>query len=134
MTYQPAIDMHSHYHGGGVVNLLRQRKGIPRLEVASDGADMLVTAAKKMAFREQDESIEPRIEFMNSVGLTKQLLAFPGNMGLDVLPTAEAIPFVTAYNDELADRRRQLPDRFVTLAGLPLADFNAAANELRRCT
>ena len=132
MPYPLAIDMHSHYHGAGVVDVLRRRKATPRLEVGADGTDMLVTSTKKMVFKEHDRSIETRIEFMDSIGLTKQLLVFPGNMGIDVLPVAEAIPIVTAYNDGLAEQRHRNSDRFVTLAGLPFADMNAAARELRR--
>ena len=69
---------------------------------------------------------------MDSIGITKQLMAFPGNIGIDVLPATEAVSVVATYNDGLAEQRLQHPDRFATLAGLPLADLGAAAHELRR--
>ena len=55
MPYPSAIDMHSHYHGTAIVDVLRRRKGIPRLETDADGTDVLVTSAKAMPFTEQGQ-------------------------------------------------------------------------------
>jgi predicted TIM-barrel fold metal-dependent hydrolase len=61
-----------------------------------------------------------------------QVITFPGALGPDVLPLDEARPVVRAVNDELAAVCAAHPGRFTALAGVPLADQDAAVAELER--
>jgi aminocarboxymuconate-semialdehyde decarboxylase len=69
---------------------------------------------------------------MAAQGIGHQLITFPGALGPDVLPIAEAAPLVRDVNDELAAVRAAHPARFSALAGLPLADIDSAIDELER--
>ena len=69
---------------------------------------------------------------MADQGIGHQVITFPGALGPDVLPAAEAVPLVRDVNDELAAVCAAHPARFIALAGLPLADIDASVAELER--
>lgn len=131
--YKPMIDMHSHFHGAGFDDVLRKRESTPRIITETNGEEYLVKApGNKFRFTNSHTDISKRLEFMDSIGLQIQMITFAGNLGVDVLPIKESIPVVTEFNTNLSAVRQQYSERFVTLAGLPLADIKAAGKELRR--
>lgn len=133
LTYEPAIDMHTHYHGGGIIDALRRRTSPPYIGKDEEtGQEFMVKAATRFPYTDMDDNLETRLAYMDKIGLRMQTLSFAGNIGIDAVPAEEAIPVVAQYNDHAADVRRHHPDRFVTIAGLPFADIHAAAQELRR--
>lgn len=124
-------DMHAHYYGG-LVDGLKRRTARPT--VSTDDRDRLVlnamTASTVMSAGYTD--MAARRADLDRAGIERQLLTFPGALGVDVLPIREAREIVVAYNDVLAGICRDSGGRFVGLAGLPLDDMAEAAREMRR--
>ena len=125
------IDTHSHYYGEALFRALARRRDVPRVEGA--GADRaMVTSTSRFALRGGFVDLQARLAWMDGQGIGHQLITFPGALGPDVLPLAEALPLVREVNDELAAVCSAHPSRFTALAGLPLADASAAVAELER--
>ena len=124
------IDMHAHFYGETLFRHLAAREEVPRVE----GGDprWMVTTTSRFPLVGGFVSLADRLGWMDAQGIDRQLITFPGALGPDVLPVGEAVPLVRDVNDELADTARDHPARFVALAGLPLADVDAAIAELER--
>ena len=125
------IDTHAHYYGETLFAALARREGVPRVEPA--GAQrFMVTPTSRFPLRGGFVDFDARLAWMDAQGIDHQLITFPGALGPDVLPPDEAIPLVRDVNDELAAVCAAHPTRFTALAGLPLADIDAAVAELER--
>jgi uncharacterized protein len=72
-----------------------------------------------------------RLSNMDAAGITVQVLSASGP-GADLLDPAESIPFARDYNDVLAKRVAEHPDRLAGFAHLPMPAPEAAADELER--
>lgn len=82
--------------------------------------------------REDLGDIEARIEAMDRMGVTKQLLAgWVDLAGYDLEPS-RGVTYARAHNDALAEHASEVPDRLLSLATVPLQDPSAAADELAR--
>jgi predicted TIM-barrel fold metal-dependent hydrolase len=92
----------------------------------------MVTPTSRFELGENFVSVRARLDYMASQKIDRQLITFPGALGPDVLPVAEAVPLVREVNDELSRTCREHPERFAALCGLPLADLDAAIAELER--
>lgn len=126
------IDMHSHYVPNYLADALRKREFAPHIETLSDGSERLHLPIGALRFGADYTDMDARIAFMDEVGMSRQLLSFPGLFGVDSLPLAESEPLLIPFNDDLAVLCRTVPDRFVGLAALPFADMNAAVAEFHR--
>ncbi|MGI4951680.1 MAG: amidohydrolase family protein [Janthinobacterium lividum] len=126
-----AIDTHSHFYGETLFACLSRRDGVPRVE-SRGAARFMVTPTSRFELRGGFVSVDERLAWMDANRIARQVMTFPGALGPDVLPAREAVPLVRDVNDELASVCRAHPDRFVGLAGLPLADLGAAMAELER--
>ncbi len=126
-----AIDMHSHYYGG-LVDDLRRRTVRPTVTTNAEGWSVLNAMTASTVMSPGYTDLTARYDFLNRAGIRTQLLTFPGALGVDVMPIAEARDIVLNFNDHLADICRSSQDRFVGLGGLPLADMTEAATEMRR--
>jgi aminocarboxymuconate-semialdehyde decarboxylase len=125
------VDMHSHFYGETLFAILARRRAVPR--VAHEGTRrFMVTPTSRFELKGGFVSLDERLAWMDGRGIARQLMTFPGALGPDVLPAAEAVPLVRDVNDELAAVCRAHPARFVGLAGLPLADLDASIAELHR--
>jgi predicted TIM-barrel fold metal-dependent hydrolase len=126
------IDMHAHYYGGLVERLL-DRPARPNVTRDRSGELVLnaMTASTTMTAGYTDPVA--RLAYMDRAGIDRQLLTFPGALGVDVMPASEVGPIIRAYNEHLAEICRKSRGRFLGLAGLPLAEPGAAAAELTRC-
>lgn len=129
----PMIDMHAHFYGGGLVGYLDARAERPCLRPAPGGAGREMLAMNG-AFPFGPEHWNPAtgLAQMDATGVARRLITFPGALCLDALPTAEVGGAITAFNDGLAALTDETGGRLVGLAGLPLADMEAAAAEMRR--
>ena len=123
--------MHAHFYGEALFARLAGRTGVPRVET-DDGRRFMVTPTSRFELRGGFLSVQARLDYMNEVGIDRQLITFPGALGAEVLPLAEAVPLVREVNDELSETCRAHPQRFAALCGLPLADIDAAIGELER--
>ena len=124
------IDTHSHYYGEALFAALARRSEVPRVEPGAPR--FMVTSTSRFPLVGGFTGLDARLAWMQSQGIAHQVITFPGALGPDVLPLAEALPLVRAVNDELAAVCRASPDRFTALAGLPLADIDASVAELER--
>jgi aminocarboxymuconate-semialdehyde decarboxylase len=125
------IDMHSHYYGG-LVDHLRKRQMRPYISVDADGRDVLNAMTASTVMSAGYASLPARAAYLASTGITRQLMTFPGALGIDVMRVTEVGHVIAAFNDHLSEICRGSGGRFLGLAGLPLADIHAAARELRR--
>jgi predicted TIM-barrel fold metal-dependent hydrolase len=125
------IDMHSHYYGG-LVDALRRRKARPFVSSDAEGRPVLnaMTASTVMSSGYTD--IPARLAYLDSVGLARQVMTFPGALGVDAMPIAEVGATIRQFNDRLAEICRGSGRRLYGLAGLPLDDIAASAAEMRR--
>lgn len=126
-----AIDMHSHYYGGLVDDLLKRDR---RPFVSRNAAGRLVLNAMTASTEMSDgyTDIPARLAWMDRNRIATQLMTFPGALGVDVMPVAEIAPAILSYNDHLAGLCAGSGGRFAGLAGLPLDDMAQAAAEMRR--
>jgi predicted TIM-barrel fold metal-dependent hydrolase len=126
-----AIDMHSHYYGGLVDDLLKRSE---RPFVSRDAAGRLTLHAMTASTAMSDGYVDlsARLAWMDARRVATQLMTFPGALGVDVMPIAEAAGPIRAYNDHLAAICAASKGRFVGLAGLPLADMALAKAEMTR--
>jgi predicted TIM-barrel fold metal-dependent hydrolase len=124
------IDTHSHYYGEALFAALARRSEVPRVEGGTPR--FMVTSTSRFPLVGGFTGLDSRLDWMALQGIGHQVITFPGALGPDVLPLAEALPLVRAVNDELAAVCRAHPGRFTALAGLPLADMDAAVAELER--
>ncbi len=124
------IDTHSHYYGEALFAALARRGAVPRVEAGDPR--FMVTSTSRFPLVGGFTGIGARLEWMAAQGIGHQVITFPGALGPDVLPLDEARPLVRAVNDELAAVCSTHPGRFTALAGVPLADRDAAVAELER--
>lgn len=125
------IDTHSHYYGEALFHRLAARDAVPRV-VEEGGRRFMVTPTSRFALQGGFVDLADRLAWMDGQGISHQLITFPGALGPEVLPAAEAIVITRDVNDELADVVRAHPARFSALAGLPMADVDACVAELER--
>jgi len=126
-----AIDMHAHYYGGLVDDLLR-RETRPFVSRNAQGRLVLHAMTASTEMSEGYTDLAARLAWMDEKRIAKQLLTFPGALGIDVMPAGEVAGPIRAFNDHLAGICRASGGRFVGLAGLPLGDMTLAAAEMRR--
>lgn len=127
-----AIDMHAHFYGETLMRALARRDTPPFVERDGSGRRWLVAPTARFPVTPAMGEAGARVQLLDAAGIERQLLTFPGALGADALPAAEAAPLIRDCNDELAAVRRAHPTRFATLAGLPYADPEAAIAELER--
>jgi predicted TIM-barrel fold metal-dependent hydrolase len=72
-----------------------------------------------------------RLESMDQTGISMQVLSVE-NMDVNVLDSRSAPEFASRYNDLLAEKIKDHPDRFNAFALLPMVNPSAAADELER--
>ncbi len=125
------IDTHSHYYGEALFHRLAARNAVPRV-IAEGGQRFMVTPTSRFALQGGFVDLADRLAWIDQQGIGHQLMTFPGALGPEVLPAAEAIVITRDVNDELADVVRAHPARFSALAGLPMADVDACVVELER--
>ncbi|MFD2856159.1 hypothetical protein ACFSZS_17315 [Seohaeicola zhoushanensis] len=123
------IDMHAHFYGGGLVDFLHDRAERPCLRTRADGVEVMLAMNGEFPFTPAHHDAQVGLARMAEIGLTRRMLTFPGALCVDSLPAGEVAAPITAFNDHLAGLKG---DRLTGLAGLPLADMQLAARELRR--
>ncbi|MCB2135244.1 MAG: amidohydrolase family protein [Rhodobacteraceae bacterium] len=126
------VDMHAHFYGGGLDDMLHRRSSRPYLRHRDDGTQAMVAMNGEFPFKPDYFDINVGLAQMDRQGLTHRMLTFPGALGLDALPAAEVAPAISAFNTYLARLRHETDGRIFGLAGLPLADIGLAVAEVRR--
>ncbi|MCC3862125.1 amidohydrolase family protein [Pseudemcibacter aquimaris] len=127
-----AIDFHAHFIAPKLMEMLEARDSDPRITHPESGSLYhmpISTLPYSSAYYDADE----RIEYMDHIGMEKQVISLPGLLGIDYLPIDQSLPMIKASNDGIADACNKYPDRLVPLAAVPLADQQAMLDELKRC-
>ncbi len=126
------IDMHSHYMPLEMADALRRRRAAPWIETLDDGRERIHLPIGSLDFGAQYTDMDARIDFMDGLGVDRQLLSFPSLFGLDSVAAAQASPLLRLFNDDVAALCARHPDRFSGVASLPFAHMDAALEEFRR--
>jgi predicted TIM-barrel fold metal-dependent hydrolase len=126
-----AIDMHSHYYGG-LVDDLMVRTARPFVSRNERGRLVLHAMTASTEMSDGYTHLPARLAWMDANRITTQLITFPGALGVDVMPVADVSGPIRAFNDHLATICAGSGGRFVGLAGLPLAEMMLARAEMIR--
>src|SRR5690606_22330067 len=78
-----AIDLHAHYLPSELVAQLRARHHIPRIASGPEGKEHLFMPIGSLAFHDGYVNLEARLQYMDKVGVKRQVLSLPGLFGVD---------------------------------------------------
>jgi len=127
------IDMHSHWRPPEMADALRARTELPRIERGSDGQEALVSVRGAQKLARAFDDVDERLASMDAHGIDAALISMLNGFGwMERLPLAESLPLVRLYNDSVSAMCAAHPERFAAVCALPLADLDAAADELDR--
>ncbi len=126
------IDMQSHYMPDAMADGLRRRRAAPWVETADDGSERIHLPIGSLDFGAQFTDMDARLDFMDGLGVDRQLLSFPSLFGLDSLPADQSLPLLQMFNDDVSALCARHPDRFTGVASLPFAHMDAMLAEFRR--
>ena len=126
------IDMHTHYMPDEMAAGLRARRAAPWIETTGQGRERIHLPIGSLDFGAQFTDMTARIDFMDGLGIDRQLLSFPSLFGLDSVAVDQAWPLLRLFNDHVSALCARHPDRFTGVASLPMADMDAALEEFRR--
>ena len=124
--------MHCHWLPAVLAQKLRARTRVPRIAPTDAGDERLHIFGEVLPFSDAYTDIPSRLDHMDRNSVEQHVLSLPGLFGIDSLKVDEAFPLVQLFNDTLAALIKEHPTRFRGLAALPLANIEAASNELRR--
>ena len=126
-----AIDMHAHFFTEHLVDALRSRTEQPM--IVEDGEDfVMVRAGDSKPLPKGFDSLDKRLELMDSMGIDMAVHSIPGLFQIEGEPIEASVPLTRANNDGVAAIHAAHPDRFAGLALLPQADMDAAVEEFDR--
>lgn len=131
MSASHAIDMHSHYYGGLVDDLVGRAER-PFVTRDAGGAMTLHAMTASTPISPGYVDLKTRLAYMDEQRIASQLMTFPGALGVDVIAGQAVFDAIVSFNTRLAGICKDGGGRFHGLAGLPLADMPAAAAEMRR--
>jgi len=126
------IDMHTHYVPQILADALRKRNVPPFIFTKEDGSNWFQMPHGPLAFPDSFTDMAARREFMAGLGISRQVLSFPGLFGLDSIAAEESYPLIQLFNDDVAQLSKEHPDTFSGLAALPMADIDLAVQEYKR--
>lgn len=126
------IDLHAHYLPTELVQRLRKRHIAPCIKPSANNVEHLHMPVGTLSYSTAYTDMNARLQYMKQLGIARQVLSLPGLFGVDSLAVDEAYPLVQLFNDDLIQLCRRHPQRFSGLAALPMANINAAIDELRR--
>jgi uncharacterized protein len=86
---------------------------------------------KKASMLDKLSDTEDRVNELDAVGVTVQVLSYP-IAGADLLPPRDGLRLARDFNDNLGRSIAAHPDRYAGFANLPLTDPDASADELER--
>ena len=127
------IDMHAHLRPVALIDALRARTDLPRIERGDDGVEVLKSRRGAVPLAEAFDDIDHRLEEMDRTGISTGVLSLFGEMQwIERLPAEESLPLVRLYNDSVSDICQAHPGRFAAYASLPQADMAVAVAEFER--
>lgn len=127
-----AIDFHAHYIAPKLMEMLEARDSDPRITHGTAGS-LYHMPVSTLPYSSAYYDISARIDYLDHIGMEKQVISLPGLLGVDYLPFEQSLPMVKISNDGIASACAQHPERIIGLAALPLANNDAMLAELKRC-
>ena len=112
------VDMHAHFYGGALPEMLRARSQYPCLRRLPNGSDSMLAMNGEFPFSASYHDPAVGLAQMDGCGITHRLITFPGALGVDLLPVDFA-PAISASNAHLAQLGQDTHGRLIGLAGLP---------------
>lgn len=128
-----AIDFHAHYIAPKLMQMLEARNTDPCITHNKDGGSLYHMPVSTLPYSTLYHDMAERIEYLDYVGMEKQVISLPGLLGIDYLPIEQSLPMIKASNDDIAKQCDLYSDRIAGLAALPLADKDEMLAELKRC-
>jgi predicted TIM-barrel fold metal-dependent hydrolase len=134
------IDWHSHWISRAELDLLSERKALPRVTWNEAGQPLLeapeagIGPSKSAPFALSGKmtDIEERLRHLDEVGIARQVISALAFAYEFALSPEEARPFIQTANNELSALVHKHPDRFSGLAALATSDPEWSAGELER--
>jgi predicted TIM-barrel fold metal-dependent hydrolase len=125
------VDVHAHHIPNALVEALRRRGSPPR--TTRSGGRELVDLGAGFAYPLFPRLIDPeaQLEQMDRDEIEVALVSLIP-VGIDALDPADAVALAREANDELASLPQRSSGRLIGLAALPMANPDAAVEELRR--
>ncbi|MEZ5757968.1 MAG: amidohydrolase family protein [Emcibacteraceae bacterium] len=127
------IDFHAHYIAPKLMEMLEKRSSDPRISRNADGSMLYHMPVSTLPYSSAYYDMDERIDYLDHIGMEKQVISLPGLLGVDYLPLEQSLPMIKASNDDYAVHSSKFKDRIIPLAALPLADIGAMEDELKRC-
>ena len=128
-----AIDFHAHYIAPALMEMLEARTDNPRISYQQNGGMLYHMPVSTLPYSSAYYDMAERIEYLEHIGMDKQVISLPGLLGIDYLPIEQSYPMIKVSNDDLAVQCQKYKGRIYGLAALPLADNDAMMEELKRC-
>ena len=130
------IDFHAHM----LPDAIKQVRGTGKewfgtlVEDTAQGTPSLVTSGRRsnMGSAAYWERPEARLERMDADGVDVQVVTVAPFMFRYEIPIGDGLPAAQIINDELSSWHERWPDRFLSMATLPLQEVDAALAELER--
>jgi len=129
------VDIHCHcacYAAGDFMKAESERAGKKELAYGG-GLTAEVNAQQLIDIKPKMSSVDERLADMDRMGVDIQALAVPPYQFYYWAEPESARQAARIMNDHLADVAAGHPDRFVTLATLPMQNTEMAVVELKRC-
>lgn len=124
--------MHSHWIPHELVEELRRRRDVPKIEPDESGREFIHQPRGRFPLPSDYGHIRRRLENMDRNGIDIGVLSISAVFGVERLPVQESLEICSLYANAISDLHQQYPDRIYGLATLPLADVEIAANEFER--
>jgi predicted TIM-barrel fold metal-dependent hydrolase len=127
------VDLHVHYYPSGYIEAIQSAATLDTYRRDDGRIVVLWRGGVALAVPQPHPDVAERIEMMDRLGITMQVLSVPSPSAYFV-DGEQARQVAATVNDDFAEIVRQHPDRFHGLAALPLKDVESAIAELERAT
>src|ERR1700753_2003324 len=118
MAEGPTIDVHQHLLGEPLVEALARRKAAPQLIPRPEGWTFRVAAEPDSILVAEATDPELRRSDLEADGVDRALVALSTALGIETLPTEQAVPLIEAHHRGL----EELPAEFGGWGAVPLAE------------
>jgi 6-methylsalicylate decarboxylase len=115
-----AIDVHQHLLGEPLIEALARRNAPPQLIPRREGWTFRVAAEPDSILAFEATDAELRREDLETDGIDRALVALSTALGIESLPTEEAVPLIEAHHRGL----EELPPAFGGWGAVPLAELD----------
>ncbi|MDA1097254.1 MAG: amidohydrolase family protein [Chloroflexi bacterium] len=126
------IDVHNHFVVPEYTKLLLGRKGFPSMEPFEDGYLIHVSPMDTYVLPNGMFRLESRLEDMDATGVDLHVMSIIVPAGEVAHDPVLNVELAEAANEGLARIQRDHPNRFATMATLPLLDGAQSVRELDR--